>query len=134
MKAVLQRFFWSVCAGLVLSMLLAGSAAADLWSSSDSLSSKTAAKPVKKEPSALQKIGTGTKNLFTKVGNTITGKKTPPKKSTTQHASWNTKSSSTSSAAKTQKKSWLGSMFQPDPPKPKAKSPTDWIGQERVGW
>jgi hypothetical protein len=32
------------------------------------------------QPSTLDKIGTGTKDFFTKIGNTVTGKKTQPKK------------------------------------------------------
>jgi hypothetical protein len=62
-----------------------------LWPFSDDNSASAAAKsnsPATRnvastsgqaQPSALEKMGTGTKNFFTKVGDTVTFKKTPPK-------------------------------------------------------
>jgi len=90
---------------------------------------KPVAKPVKKPPSTLDKIGAGTKNFFTSVGNTLTGKKSQPKKAPSKPYAY-----PQSPGSKTQKKddskSWFGSWFKPEEPKP-PKTIDDWMSQPR---
>ena len=115
-------------AGLMLVLLAAvWPAQCDGWSlpnpfasdkdKTETKAKKSVLKPAKKPPSTLDKIGTGTKNFFTGVGNTLTGKKTDPKK-----ASSKPYATPQSPVSKTQKKdeskSWFGSLFKSEEPKP----------------
>jgi hypothetical protein len=85
----------------------------------------------KKEPSLLDKVGTGAKNLVTGIGDTLTGKKKPapaPKKPINGYA---TTSIKTGAAAKPpEKQSWLTSMFSSKEPD-KQKTPSEWIAGKR---
>ena len=76
------------------------------------------AKPVKKPPSTLGKIGAGTKNFFTGVGNTLTGKKSQPKKDPSKLYAYPKSPGSKAQPKKDDSKSWFGSWFKPDEPKP----------------
>jgi len=81
---------------------------------------KSVLKPAKKPPSTLDKIGTGTKNFFTGVGNTLTGKKAEPKKASSKPYA-NSQSPGSKTQKKDESKSWFGSLFKSEEPKP-AKS------------
>ena len=83
---------------------------------------KTGLKTVKQEPSALDKIGTGTKNLFNKTGETLGLKKPQPKKP--QYAT--AKPPTIQPVKKDDSKSWLGSLFKPEEPK-KPKTVGEWM-------
>jgi hypothetical protein len=85
-------------------------------------SKKAAAKAAKKEPSTLDKIGTGTKGFFDKTGETL-GLKKPAKKKPQYAAA---KSGALQNTKKTESKSWLGSVFQPEEP-PKPKTVGEWM-------
>jgi hypothetical protein len=63
------------------------------------------------QPSTLDKIGSGTKNFFTKVGNTVTGKKPKPDNSLPVYPK-------SPLAAKNKDKSWLPSWLGPKENKP----------------
>ena len=79
---------------------------------------KPVAKPVKKPPSTLDKIGAGTKNFFTGVGNTLTGKKAEPKKDPAKQNAYPQSPTSKAQKKKDDSKSWFGSWFKPEEPKP----------------
>jgi hypothetical protein len=112
-------------------------AVCDGWSLSNPFSSdtktqalkQTAPKPVKKEPSALEKLGTGTKNFFSKTGEALGLKKPEPKKPL--YATAVARPQTIPSSKKTETKSWLPSMFQPEEPK-KPKTVSEWIGNKRL--
>ena len=82
---------------------------------------------VKKEPSALEKVGTGTKNFFNKTGETLGLKKPEPKKP--QYA--NPIPPRIQPKAKDEQKSWLGQMFGPEE-REKLKSVSDWMQNPRL--
>ena len=104
------------------------------WSLSNPFSSETKTettrKPItkiaKKEPSMLEKFGTGTKNFFSKTGEAIGLKKPEPKKP--QYASPTPPKIQT--PRKPETKSWVSRMFQPEEPQ-KPKNVTEWMGQPR---
>jgi hypothetical protein len=76
------------------------------------------------------------KNLATKVGNTLTGKKTVQKQPINPYTSA-AKPKLVSPQPPAQNKSWFGSLFQSKtpPPEPNKKMPiADWVGQKRVAW
>ncbi len=66
------------------------------------------------QPSTLDKIGTGTKNFFTKIGNTLTGKKSQPKQD--MNAPVYPKNPLT---MVDKDKSWWPSWLRPEQPRPK---------------
>ena len=78
---------------------------------------KPVLKPAKKPPSTLDKIGTGTKNFFTGVGNTLTGKKAESKKASSKPYT-NPQSSGSKSQKKDDSNSWFGSLFKSEEPRP----------------
>lgn len=94
--------------------------------------SKPARKPVKKEPSTLDKMGTGTKNFFTGVGDKLSLKKSPPAKT----GSYTTSSGNTnlgSQSSKIKSSSGSGSSWNPfhkEEPKP-PKTLSDFVGMKR---
>jgi hypothetical protein len=122
---------------LVLALLAGGlEASAEGWSlgglspfGKSTQPQKTPTKTSKKEPSSLEKLSSGTKKLFTQVGDTLTLKKKPAQKKPINPYASSIRSGSTSQQP--QKKSWFGSLLQPKEPK-KQMTPTDWIGQPRV--
>ena len=130
-------------AALVLALLVGGRAVqAEGWSILHPFSSskpeakspevaKPARKPVKKEPSTLDKMGTGTKNFFSGVGDKLSMKKTTPAKPT---GSYTTSSSHTTLGTPSSKikSSSSGSSWNPfykEEPKPKTLS--DFVGMKR---
>jgi hypothetical protein len=99
------------------------------WSLPNPFSSEPTTKPkkpvlkaAKKEPSALDKIGTGTKNFFNKTGETLGLKKPTPKKP--QYAT--AKPPVIQSQKKEESNSWLGSWFKPEEPQ-KPKTVGEWM-------
>ncbi|MCE5267634.1 MAG: hypothetical protein LLG00_07095 [Planctomycetaceae bacterium] len=92
--------------------------------SSDTTAKRPAPKTVKKAaPSTWDKMSSGTKSFCTKVGDTLTFKKTPPpKKRTPEYAV----PRAPDIKPKKKESSWFGSWFKPaDPKKPKTVS--DWM-------
>jgi hypothetical protein len=75
------------------------------------------------EPSMLQKMGTGTKEFFGRVGNVVTPHKSPPKKSTRQ--------TSRTKTSKKKSSSWFGSLFAPKEPEP-PHSLSEWMELEPI--
>lgn len=94
-----------------------------LWPSAQQKSNQSTAKsePIapphkaQPEPSALEKIGTGTKNFFTQIGNTLTGKK--PEEPRKRMAGMATPSRPYS-AGKKESGSWMPSWLQAEEQKP----------------
>jgi hypothetical protein len=84
---------------------------------------------LKKEPSAMEKFGTGTKNFFNKTGETLGLKKAEPKRP--QYATAVPKSQTIPSSKKTETKSWFSNMFQSEEPK-KPPTVSEWIGNKRL--
>jgi hypothetical protein len=89
------------------------------------------AKPAAQPPSTIDKVVAAPKNLLTKVGNTITGKKAEQPKPSQMVAI--PKGPTIQPNGKTETKSWLPSMFQPKPPE-KPKDVPEWLGRERVAF
>jgi hypothetical protein len=91
----------------------------------------------KKDPSMIEKVETGTKNFFTGIGDTLTGKKKPataPKPSSTASAvGWKSTPQTKQPAKQPEKQSWLTSMFKGKEPE-KAKTPSEWIAGQRPGY
>jgi len=87
-------------------------------------SKKESKKTSKTKPSALDKIGAGTKNFFTKVGDTLTFKKSAPKKVAPQYAY--PRNRALKPPKKEESNSWLGPLFQPEAPPP-LKTTRDWM-------
>jgi hypothetical protein len=85
---------------------------------------KPATKVTKKEPSTLDKVGTGTKNFFNKTGETLGLKKPEPKKPSIAFA----KPPRLASKKKTESTSWLPSFLKPEEPK-KPKTVEDWMSR-----
>jgi hypothetical protein len=84
------------------------------------------AKPVKKAPpSTWNNITSGTKNLCTKMGQTVGLTKAPPPKPDVAIPRQMV-------PKKDPPKSWFSSLFQPKEPPPPSKV-TDFIQQKRVG-
>jgi hypothetical protein len=79
---------------------------------------KPVVKPAKKPPSTLDKIGVGTKNFFTGVGNTLTGKKAEPKKDPSKQYAYPTSPGFKAQRKTDASKSWLPSWLRPEEPKP----------------
>ena len=104
----------------------------DGWSLSNPFApeTKTEKKPItkvtKKEPSTWEKLGTGTKNFFSKTGEAMGLKKPDPKKP--QYAT--PTPPKIQATKKTETKSWVSRMFQPEEPQ-KPKNVTEWMGQPR---
>ncbi len=124
-------------AGVAL-VVLAGArppecAAWSLWHpfSSESAGETTApqppVKPVKKEPSALEKVGTGTKNFFNRAGEAVGLKKPEPKKPEYARVVPPT----LVPPKKEPPKSWIATMFGPEQPE-KPKTVSEWLGNDRL--
>lgn len=79
-------------------------------------------KTANKEPSMLDKMGTGTKSFFNKTGETLGLKKPEQKKP--QYATM--RSPAESAPKKTESKSWIPSMFKAEEPK-KPTSVREWM-------
>lgn len=126
----------SACVTLVL-LANVRPAVCEGWSLPNPFASKTTTKTAKsvtnvsttpkKEPSVLEKAGTGTKNFFSKTGETLGLKKPEPKKPIAAYP----KARVVQPPRKTESKSWVGSLFQPDEP-PKPKNVTDWMQNKRL--
>ncbi len=92
---------------------------------------KTATKTVplqqnKTQPSTLNKMTTGTKKFFGRVGDALSFKKSPPqKKYTTPTNPW------IKPPKEQPKSSWLTSIFPKEEPK-KPHSPSEWLEQKRL--
>ena len=85
----------------------------------------------KAEPSALDKLSSGTKKFFTGTRDALTGKKpAAQRKSTNQYTPWNGTSQAPRQASSQKKKSWLDSLFRPEKPK-QVESLKDWVGLPR---
>jgi len=93
--------------------------------SSDSTAQSKPPKPTPNQPLPT----TGSKTFFSKVSDKITGKKPEPVKPAP--GMYATPKPPVIQPPKQEKKSWLGSMFQPKEPE-KAKSVPDWMKQPRV--
>ncbi len=105
-----------------------------LWHpfSSDTASATTspqpATKPVKKEPpSALEKVGTGTKNFFNRTGEAVGLRKPEPPKP--EYA--RVVPPAIVPPKKPESKSWFATMFGPEEPE-KPKTVSEWLGNDRV--
>ena len=83
-------------------------------------------KTVKKEPSVLEKFGTGTRSFFNKSAETLGLKKPEPKKPQYAYAV----PPKVQPPRKKESKSWLGSLFQPEEP-PEPKNVSDWMSQNK---
>lgn len=124
-------------AGVILILLAdAQPAVCEGWSLPNPFASKTDTKkkPVTKvskttnaEPSMLEKASTGTKNFFSKTGETLGLKKPEPKKPTAAYA----KPPVLKTPYKPEKSSGLSSLFKPEEPK-RDKTVTDWMQKERL--
>jgi hypothetical protein len=136
---MLSRIAGIVSAGAVLAVLGLGPNECKGWSllhpfSSDGATEtqpkRPAPKPAATPPTTMDKVLAPPKALFTKVGNTITGKKPEPPKPSRMVA---IPKGPTIQPRNTETKSWLPSMFQPKPAeKPKDKDVCEWLGRERV--
>jgi hypothetical protein len=128
-------------AALALAAWIGGQAVwAEGWSPSSLFSTKKSEpqqkKPVppkfpSKPPSTLDKAGTGTKNFFTGIGDTLSGKKSTTKKSTpSSPLAMGTKPTKPAPAAKkpTQQSSW--NPFRREEQK-KPQSLKDFVGMQR---
>jgi hypothetical protein len=124
-------------AGIVLASLVGSQAVqADGWSLANMFSTTTTKtepapkkpnpKYSKQPPSALEKVGTGTKNFFSGIGDTLTGKKTAPKKPVNSYSSLVRKPSKPA-----QKTSSSWNPFHREEPKP-PQSLKDFMGMQRL--
>ena len=86
------------------------------------------------EPSALEKLGTGTKKLLAGARDTLTWKKPAPKrKPTNQYVPWMQNPKNPRYARSQQKKkSWLGSLFRREEPK-RVQTLKEFVGMPRPG-
>jgi hypothetical protein len=82
--------------------------------------------PPNQDESMLGKIGTGTKNFFSKTGETLGLKKPAPKKP--QYTSATVRRAS---PPKKESKSWMPSIFSSEDKEKKPKAVTDWMKQPR---
>lgn len=87
---------------------------------------KPAPKPAPKPPSTLDKVVAAPKNLLTKVGDTLTGKKPAPPKTSQMVAV-----PKPLQPPKKPSKSWLPSLFQPKEPE-KPKNVGEWLSKDRL--
>jgi hypothetical protein len=118
---------------IVLTVVVCGQVVqADGWSlanmfttKSDTTPKKTPPKPATKTPSAMEKMGTGTKKFFGGIGDTLSGKKTATHKTTT-HPSVTMLPSKP--AKKTTTSSW--NPFKREEPK-QPRSLKDFVGMPR---
>ncbi len=85
------------------------------------------AKPAKKEPSVLAKVGAGTKNFFNRAGETVGLKKPEPK----QPEYARVVPPTLVPPKKAESKSWIASMFGPEEPE-KPKTVSEWLGNDRL--
>jgi hypothetical protein len=125
-------------AGVMLVLLAdVQTAVCEGWSLPNPFASKTdtktkksvtkVSKTTKAEPSVLEKASTGTKNFFSKTGETLGLKKPEPKRPTAAYP----KPPVLRSPYKPESKSWVGSLFKPEEPK-KDKTVSDWMQKERL--
>jgi hypothetical protein len=137
MRIMVVRIARILSASLVLALLAdVRPAKCDGWSLANPFSSSTKTTEVKrkpapkattKDPSVLQKLGTGTKNFFNKTGEAIGLKKPEAKKS---HYATATPKPRNIQPVKKESKSWLPSFMQPEEPK-KPKNVSEWLAQPR---
>jgi hypothetical protein len=122
-----------VCAVLVL-WVVVQPAVCEGWSllqpfssdaSAETKAKKPVAKTVKKEPSALDKVGTGTKSFFNKTGETLGLKKPEAKKPT-----YASPRRPDIQRPKKPSKSWLD-MFKAEEPK-RPESVPEWMNNKRL--
>jgi hypothetical protein len=132
-EAMTQRILKTLTFVLLMTLLLdvepANCEGWSLWNpfSSGTKSKKATwktAKSTKKEPSALEKVGSGTKNLLDKTGETLGLKKPAPKKP--QYAMPKTP---LLQSQQKKEKSFLGSLspFKSEEPKKPYKDVNDWM-------
>jgi hypothetical protein len=93
---------------------------------SDVKPKKAVPKAVKKEPSALEKVGTGTKNAFIHTAEALGLKKPEAKKPQYAYAT----PPKVQPTKKKESKSWAGSLFQPEE-QPKPKNVPEWMMQNK---
>lgn len=96
------------------------------FASSESKAKVTNTRTVKKEPSVLEKVGTGTKNFFNKTGEALGLKKPEPKRyqsATAKPLGHGIKTS--------ENKSWLPSMFPSEKKKSKPRDVPDWMSKSQ---
>jgi hypothetical protein len=133
MAAKISRIL-SAC---VLLALLANArpSVCEAWSLLHPFSSETdtklqgpAARPTKKEPSTLDKVGAGTKNFFSKTGETLGLKKAQPKKPL--YVSATPKQPVINQPKKNNSKSWFPWMKSEEPPRP--KNVPEWMENRRL--
>ena len=136
-----------LAASLVLVLLIGGLAVRADWSllhpfSSGTTDSKPATKPAPQwkptppakpaqPPSTVQKMTSGTKNFFTGVGNTLTGKKTPAKKPSpyTMSSGNNTTVGAAAKSKQSSTSSW--SLFHKEEKKKQPQTLSDFVGMPR---
>lgn len=127
---IARIFAFALVFNLLLGVLPAigdGLSMPKLFSESKTETKKVPSKPSKPQPSALNKMTTGTKKFFSNIGNTLSFKKSAPKKqSTTPTNPW-----IKPSKEEAPKSSWLTSMFSPEEPK-KPNNPSEWLEQKRL--
>jgi hypothetical protein len=136
MKVATMRIARILSASVILVLLVeVQPASCEGWSLPNPFSSKSTTetkrrpliRPAKKQPTVLDKIGTGTKNFFNKTGETL-GLKKPEKRVQYTVA---TPKPRNITPSKTETKSWLPSFLKPEPPKKEKMDVKDWIAQPR---
>jgi hypothetical protein len=98
-------------------------------SATEAKSKKNISKTSTKQPSTWDKVVAAPSNLLTKVGDTLTGKKSEPKKTSANMVAYPTPPAI--QTKKPESKSWLDKMFQPKEPE-KSKDVKDWLGKSRL--
>jgi len=95
-------------------------------STTETRSKKPISKTAQKSPSTWSKVTSGTKGFFTKVGNTLTGKKSAPKKTAKPQYAF----PKSRVQKKEESKSWFSSWFQPKEPE-KPKTVSEWMDRSK---
>jgi hypothetical protein len=102
-----------------------GSSSPNLSPDGQTNTKKTTLAQTKPEPSLLNKMSTGTKKIFTGVGDALTFKKTSKKSTVTPTNPW------IKPPKEEPKPSWFSSIFPKEEPKKKT-SPSEWLDQKRL--
>jgi hypothetical protein len=104
-----------------------GWSAPKLFPESKTETKKTPPKQIKNQPSALDKMTSGTKKFFSNVGSALGLKKSPPPKKTTMPTNPYIKPPKQD----VEKASWLSPILPSEEPK-QPKKPSDWMQQKRI--
>ncbi|MHB1033483.1 MAG: hypothetical protein ACYC35_01835 [Pirellulales bacterium] len=91
---------------------------------------KPSISPQRKEPSALDKVGSGTKKFFTRTADAISFKKPAPKKKPSTSYAWGSSQKTPQPKLKKKDQSWFSSWFAPKEPKP-PESVGEWLALKR---